>query len=169
MRLLLATNNQTARRNEVVKSYLQLGSSSNRYAPCLPQQEQNHVQNSFPSTDPILDPENILKTGFAQKGLPSFPSGRCGASLKRCTSATLIQQTSKNEPKHGPKKWDRLFFRPSPLPFGGSAVLSLSHGLAENRTTTSSLSATQVAEFVGFPQVLGFHLNDYIKHFTASC
>ena len=26
--------------------------------------------------DPILGPENLLKTGFAQKGLPSCPSGR---------------------------------------------------------------------------------------------
>ena len=27
---------------------------------------------------------------------------------KHCASATLIQKTLKNEPKHGPKKWDRL-------------------------------------------------------------
>ena len=27
-------------------------------------------------TDPILGPENLLKTSFAQKGLPSCPSGR---------------------------------------------------------------------------------------------
>ena len=47
MRLLLAANNQATRRNETIKSYLQLGSSSNRYAPRLPQQEQNHLQNSF--------------------------------------------------------------------------------------------------------------------------
>ena len=112
MRLLLAANNQATRRNEIIKSYLQLGSSSNRYAPCLPQQETKSCTKQLPPTDPILGPENILKTGFAQKGLPSCPSGRCGASLKpkRCASATLIQQTSKNEPKHGSKKWDRLFF-----------------------------------------------------------
>ena len=35
------------------------------------------------------------------------------------------------------------FFCPSPLPFGGSAVLSLTHGPAGNRTTTGSLSAPQ--------------------------
>ena len=35
------------------------------------------------------------------------------------------------------------FFCPSPLPFGGSTVLSLTRGPAENRTTTGSLSATQ--------------------------
>ena len=36
-----------------------------------------------------------------------------------------------------------FFFCPSPLPFGGSAVLSLTHGPAGNRTTTGSLSAPQ--------------------------
>ena len=34
------------------------------------------------------------------------------------------------------------FFCPSPLPFGGSTVLSLARGPAGNRTTTGSLSAT---------------------------
>jgi len=33
MRLLLAASNQATRRNRIIKSYLQLGSSSNRYAP----------------------------------------------------------------------------------------------------------------------------------------
>ena len=173
MRLLLAANNQATRRNEIIKSYLQLGSSSNRYAPRLPQQETKSSTKQLPPTGPILGPENILKTGFAQKGLPSCPSGRhkpqsfietktlrfCNldtknkcflrraqfwvrktfskpASLKRaslvalpaaishkaslkpkrCASATLIQKTSKNEPKHGPKNgtawrshfWDRM-------------------------------------------------------------
>ena len=36
-----------------------------------------------------------------------------------------------------------LFFRLSPLPFGGSTVLSLTRGPAGNRTTTGSLPATQ--------------------------
>ena len=35
-----------------------------------------------------------------------------------------------------------IFFCPSPLPFGGSTVLSLTRGPAGNRTTTGSLSAT---------------------------
>ena len=120
MRLLSAANNQATRRNEIIKSYLQLGSSSNRYAPRLPQQETKSSTKQLPPTDPILGPENLLKTGFAQKGLPSCPSGRIShkASLKpkRCASAILIQQTSKNEPKHGPKNgtawrshfWDRM-------------------------------------------------------------
>ena len=76
MRLLLAANNQATRRNEIIKSYLQLGSSSNRYAPRLPQQETKSSTKQLPPTGPILGPENILKTGFAQKSLPSCPSGR---------------------------------------------------------------------------------------------
>ena len=128
MRLLLAANNQATRRNEIIKSYLQLGSSSNRYAPRLPQQETKSSTKQLPPTDPILGPENLLKTGFAQKGLPSCPSGRHKpqsfietktlrfCNLDTCASATLIQKTSKNEPKHGPKNgtawrshfWDRM-------------------------------------------------------------
>ena len=68
--------NQATRRNEIIKSYLQLGSSSNRYAPRLPQQETKSSTKQLAPTDPILGPENLLKTGFAQKGLPSCPSGR---------------------------------------------------------------------------------------------
>ena len=122
MRLLLAANNQATRRNEIIKSYLQLGSSSNRYAPRLPQQETKSSTKQLAPTDPILGPENLLKTGFAQKDLPSCPSGRHTPqsfietkSLRFCNLDT-VQQTSKNEPKHGPKNgtawrshfWDRM-------------------------------------------------------------
>ena len=119
MRLRSAANNQATRRNEIIKSYLQLGSSSNRYAPRLPQQETKSSTKQLAPMDPILGPENLLKTGFAQKGLPSCPSGRhkpqSFIETKRCASATLIQKTSKNEPKHGPKKWDRPFSKPASL------------------------------------------------------
>ena len=120
MRLLLAANNQATRRNEIIKSYLQLGSSSNRYAPRLPPQETKS-STQLPPTDPILGAENLLKTGFAQKraslvSLPVAISHKASLKPKRCASATLIQQTSKNEPKHGPKNgtawrshfWDRI-------------------------------------------------------------
>ena len=119
MRLRSAANNQATRRNEIIKSYLQLGSSSNRYAPRLPQQETKSSTKQLAPMDPILGPENLLKTGFAQKGLPSCPSGRhkpqSFIETKRCASATLTPSrfklillinndtTSKNEPKHGPK------------------------------------------------------------------
>ena len=49
-----------------------MGSSSNRYAPRLPQQETKSSTKLHALTDPILGPENLLKTGFAQKGLPSI-------------------------------------------------------------------------------------------------
>ena len=48
-----------------------MGSSSNRYAPRLPQPETKSSTKQVAPTDPILGPENLLKTGFAQKGLPS--------------------------------------------------------------------------------------------------
>ena len=48
-----------------------MGSSSNRYAPRLPQQETKPSTKQLAPTDPILGPENLLTTGFAQKGLPS--------------------------------------------------------------------------------------------------
>ena len=61
-----------------LKATLKLGSSSNRYAPRLPQQETKSSTKQLAPTDPILGPEKLLKTGFAQKGLPSrdFPSRR---------------------------------------------------------------------------------------------
>ena len=52
-----------------------MGSSSNRYAPRLPQQEAKSSTKLLAPTDPILGPENLLKTGFAQKGLPSITGG----------------------------------------------------------------------------------------------
>ena len=54
-----------------LKATLKLGSSSNRYAPRLPQQETKSSTKQLAPTDPILGPEKLLKTGFAQKGLPS--------------------------------------------------------------------------------------------------
>ena len=81
MRLLLATNNQATRRNEIIKRYLQLGSSSNRYAPRLLQQETKSSTKQLPPTDPILGPENLLKTGFAQKGLPNWGASTSSEEL----------------------------------------------------------------------------------------
>ena len=84
-----------------------MGSSSNRYAPRLPQQETKPSTKQLAPTDPILGPEHLLKTGFAQKGLPSCPSGRHKPqsfietkTLRFCSPDT---KNFKNEPKHGPK------------------------------------------------------------------
>ena len=61
-----------------LKATLKLGSSSNRYAPRLPQQETKSSTKQLAPTDPILGPEKLLKTGFAQKGLPSTSVVRSG-------------------------------------------------------------------------------------------
>ena len=58
-----------------------MGSSSNRYAPRLPQQETKSSTKQLAPTDPILGLENLLKTGFAQKGLPSKPTHAPSAAL----------------------------------------------------------------------------------------
>ena len=89
--------------------------------PRLPQQETKSSTKQLPPTDPILGPENLLKTGFRSKraplvALPAAISHKASLKPKTCASATLIQQTSKNEPKHGPKNgtawrshfWDRV-------------------------------------------------------------
>ena len=106
MRLLLAVNYQATRQNEIIKSYLQLGSSSNRYAPRLPQQETKSSTKQLPPTDPILGPENLLKTGFAQKGLPS----RCDVGFKKATGAILLLQ-----PKWPLRKSNRINYNAAEL------------------------------------------------------
>ena len=76
MRLLLAANNQATRRNEIIKSYtFNWVQAATDMHPRLPQQETKSSTKQLPPTDPILGPENLLKTGFAQKGPPSCPSG----------------------------------------------------------------------------------------------
>ena len=56
---LSAADNQATRQNKIIKSYLQLGSSSNPYAPRLPAQETKSSTKQLPPTDPILGPELI--------------------------------------------------------------------------------------------------------------
>ena len=97
-----------------------MGSSSNGYAPRLPQQETKSSTKLLALTDPILGPENLLKTGFAQRASlvarPVAISHKVTRKPKHCASATLIQKTLKNEPKHGPKNgtawwshfWDHM-------------------------------------------------------------
>ena len=69
--------------------------------PACPYKKPNHLQNSF------RQQFWVRKTFSKPASLKRKP--------KRCASAILIQQTSKNEPTHGPQKWDRLavpFFGP---------------------------------------------------------
>ena len=92
MGLLLAANNQATRRNEIIRSELQVGSSSNRYAPRLPQPETKSSTKQLAPTDPILGPENLLKTGFAQKGLknPSYASARKFPTTSQVDSSRVL-------------------------------------------------------------------------------
>ena len=82
---------------------------SNRFTPLaqLKKQQQNSIPNRKPS-----------HVGSKGPGT-SCPSGRhkpqSFIETKRCASATLIQKTSKNEPKHGPKNgtaWRSHFLGP---------------------------------------------------------
>ena len=45
--------------------------------PLAPTENKSSIKQLAP-TDPILGPENLLKTGFAQKGLPSDGSSNVG-------------------------------------------------------------------------------------------
>ena len=120
MRLLLAANNQPTRRNEIIKSYLKTGSSSNRYAPPCPNKKQNHLQNSLLRRTQFWVRKSFSKPASLKRAslvaLPVAISHKASLKPKRSASATLIQKTSKNEPKHGPKNgtawrshfWDRM-------------------------------------------------------------
>ena len=144
------SSHQTKRNNQ--KSYLQLGSSNNRYTPTCPNKKQNHlhfffayplpfggspfeaypwtsgksnhhrqcvakndtlpteprgylrnkiISKQLAPTDPILGPENFLKTGFAEKGLPSSYKGiviilqwsslQCSAGGSRAHAGALVE------------------------------------------------------------------------------
>ena len=78
MRFLLAANNQATRR----RNHKKLPSTSFNWVqaatdmhPACPTRNKI-IYKTVARTDPILGPEKLLKTGFAQKGLPSCPSGR---------------------------------------------------------------------------------------------
>ena len=103
------------------------GSSSNRSAPRLPQQETKSSTKQLAPTENWV--RKTLKTGFAQKGLPSCPvaiSRKVSLKPKHCASATLIQKTLKNEPKQGDhmhslvKEQKKALSRPIFGPSGGT-------------------------------------------------
>jgi hypothetical protein len=87
MRLLLTANNQATRRNKIIKSYLQLGSSSPRYAPCLPNKKQIHLQNSF-----------LQRTQFWIRKTFSKPASRKGSPSSSHLNCVEVQaQRMKNQ------------------------------------------------------------------------
>ena len=98
MRLLLAANNQATRRNEIIKSYLQLGSSSNRYASACPNKKQNNLQNSLLRwtqfwVEKLLKPASLKRTSLVV--LPVATSHKASLKPKRFASATLTQKKIK--------------------------------------------------------------------------
>ena len=88
--------------------------------PACPNKKQNHLQNSFLRRAQFWVRKTFSKPASLKRAslvaLPAAISHKASLKPKRCASATLIQKTSKNEPKHGPKNgtawrshfWDRM-------------------------------------------------------------
>ena len=83
--------------------------------PAGPNKKQNHLQNSFLRRAQFWVRKTFSKPASLKRAslvaLPAPISHKASLKPKRCASATLIQKTSKNEPKHGPKNgtaWDRM-------------------------------------------------------------
>ena len=88
--------------------------------PACPNKKQNHLQNSLLRRTQFWVRKSFSKPASLKRAslvaLPVAISQKGSLKPKRCASATLIQKTSKNEPKHGPKNgtawrshfWDRM-------------------------------------------------------------
>ena len=88
--------------------------------PACPNKKQNHLQNSLLRRTQFWVRKTFSKPASLKRAslvaLPVAISHKVSLKPKRCASATLIQKTSKNEPKHGPKNgtawrshfWDRM-------------------------------------------------------------
>ena len=88
--------------------------------PACPNKKQNHLQNSLLRRTQFWVRKTFSKPASLKRAslvaLPVAISHKASLKPKRCASATLIQKTSKNEPKRGPKNgtawrshfWDRM-------------------------------------------------------------
>ena len=88
--------------------------------PACSNKKQNHLQNSLLRRTQFWVRKTFSKPASLKRAslvaLPVAISHKVSLKPKRCASATLIQKTSKNEPKHGPKNgtawrshfWDRM-------------------------------------------------------------
>ena len=98
-----------------------MGSSSNQYAPPLAPTRNKIIYKTACSDGPNSGPGKTFSKPASLKraslvALPVAISHKVSLKPKLCASATLIQKTSKNEPKHGPKNgtawrshfWDRM-------------------------------------------------------------
>jgi hypothetical protein len=81
MGLLLAANNKATRRNEQNNKKL---TSIEFKHPAFLNKKQNHRRNGLlPSTDRFLVPENILHTGFTEKGSLQRHQNSASAAFSR--------------------------------------------------------------------------------------
>ena len=75
--------------------------------PACPNKKQNHLQNSLLRRTQFWVRKTFSKPASLKRAslvaLPVAISHKVSLKPKLCASATLIQKTSKNEPKHGPK------------------------------------------------------------------
>ena len=88
--------------------------------PACPNKKQNHLQNSLLRRTQFWVRKTFSKPASLKRAslvaLPVAISHKASLKPKGCTSDTLIQKTSKNEPKQGPKNgtawrshfWDRM-------------------------------------------------------------
>ena len=88
--------------------------------PACPSKKQNHLQNSLLRRTQFWVRKSFSKPASLKRAslvaLPVAISHKASLKPKRSASATLIQKTSKTEPKHGPKNgtawrshfWDRM-------------------------------------------------------------
>ena len=88
--------------------------------PACPNKKQNHLQNSLLRRTQFWVRKTFSKPASLKRAslvaLPVAISHKASLKPMGCTSDTLIQKTSKNEPKHGPKNgtawrshfWDRM-------------------------------------------------------------
>ena len=88
--------------------------------PACPNKKPNHLQNSLLRRTQFWVRKTFSKSASLKRAslvaLPVAISHKISLKPKLCASATLIQKTSKNEPKHGPKNgtawryhfWDRM-------------------------------------------------------------
>ena len=84
--------------------------------PACSNKKQNHLQNSLLRRTQFWVRKTFSKPASLKRAslvaLPVAISHKVSLKPKRYASATLIQKTSKNEPKHGPKNgtaWRSIF------------------------------------------------------------
>ena len=122
MRLRSAANNQSS--HQTKRKNKKLPSTGFKQQPiCTPLAPTRNkiiyktACSDGPNSGSGKPSQNRLRSkGASLVALPVAISHKASLKPKRCASATLIQKTSKNEPKHGPKNgtawrshfWDRM-------------------------------------------------------------